>query len=231
MFTSAGRLLPASRNKAVVPDPFFSNVTLLTACDSTAFTDVKGHALTANGTISMSTAHTKFTNYSLFVNGAGNLTAADSPDWDISGDFTFEAWVYPTSTGGTQYVLSHATLGSFGNGAFDFLLVDGGPAGNTHIGGANVGNVNSSVGILPNEWSHICYERAGSTYRVYANGVVGATASGSGTFNDSTLPLAIGSDSANSNRFVGYVGQVRITKGVARYNGAFTPPTAAFPSS
>lgn len=46
--------------------------------------------------------------------------------------------------------------------------------------------------------------------------------------------LTIGSvidfrDSSASYKYAGYIDQVRVTKGVARYSGVFTPPAVAFP--
>jgi hypothetical protein len=51
------------------------------------------------------------------------------------------------------------------------------------------------------------------------------------TFFDSTRTLSIGNDGNLTRGFIGQIDEVRITKGVARYAGAFTPPTAAFPNS
>lgn len=51
---------------------------------------------------------------------------------------------------------------------------------------------------------------------------------------DSTAVLAIGMRSTNtSTGFNGHLKELRITKGVARYNNdaGFTAPTAAFPRS
>jgi hypothetical protein len=42
--------------------------------------------------------------------------------------------------------------------------------------------------------------------------------------------LAIADLSTGTNTFFGQLDDLRITKGVARYAGAFTPPTAAFPN-
>lgn len=217
-------------------DPFIASVVLLTTNDTTSFTDAKGHTLTANGTVSMSNAQTKFTPYSLFTNGVGYLTAADSNDWDFgSGDFTIETWAYQTNPnagylGQYQGVVEQAVLGTFGNGAFDAALNNGATLGNLHIGGGN----NNFAGATPmssNVWHHLCWERAGNTVRCYIDGVVQATITVSGAINPSTHPLAIGADSAGQGMFVGYLGQTRLTKGVARYNGAFPVPTEAFPTT
>jgi hypothetical protein len=42
--------------------------------------------------------------------------------------------------------------------------------------------------------------------------------------------VTIGADVAGSNAFTGYIDEVRITDGFARYTANFTPTTTAFPT-
>jgi hypothetical protein len=65
------------------------------------------------------------------------------------------------------------------------------------------------------------------TVSLYVNGVASGT-----TFSEGTTAINmsnIGSD--GSEPLVGHLDDVRITPGVARYTGNFTPTTAAFPDS
>jgi len=53
---------------------------------------------------------------------------------------------------------------------------------------------------------------------------------------DIALPLYIGGEDSNvyvvnGTYLNGWIDEMRITKGVARYGGDFTPPTAAFPDA
>jgi hypothetical protein len=80
------------------------------------------------------------------------------------------------------------------------------------------------------QWYHLAFVNNAGSLAIYINGVSSATSAISGTPQSSTtLPLTIGA--TNSVYFNGYIDDLRITKGYARYTANFTPPTAAFPTS
>jgi len=87
----------------------------------------------------------------------------------------------------------------------------------------------SSISV--NTWFHFAVVRNGTTFTAYVNGVAGAAATGvSAAVFYSAQPIRIGVASDGSSfPFTGYIDDLRITKGFARYTANFTPPTAAFP--
>jgi hypothetical protein len=97
----------------------------------------------------------------------------------------------------------------------------------------NVTRITSPLGtLLTNTWQHIAYTRTGGTGRLFVGGVL------AGSWADTTNYVGtvnrLGQTSASNavdNRLSGYIDDLRITKGVARYTAGFTPPTAAFPNS
>jgi hypothetical protein len=84
-----------------------------------------------------------------------------------------------------------------------------------------------------NIWRHIALVRTGtSTNQVtlYIDGinVVSATSAANITANNIIVG---GLNWAGSYNMQGYIDELRITKGVARYTGNFTPQTSAFPNN
>lgn len=87
-----------------------------------------------------------------------------------------------------------------------------------------------SSGIAPvNEWVHIAFCKDTTSAYVAINGVVTSAALPSSIVLQSVSePITIGG--YNYNSADGYIDELRITKGVARYTENFTPPTDPFPN-
>ena len=160
------------------------------------------------------------------------LALADSDDWHFDGDFTFECWFRR----GKNVSTSGAFLGQWESGGGTDRNVQLYIGTNAVITGyMNRSTTNYSAGsvtaIPQNVWVHIALVLESSTLRFYLNGVQTATASVSGTQNNSTATFFVGAE-ANSNNastyvFNGCLSNVRVVKGTAVYAGGttFTPPT------
>lgn len=217
-------------------DPQFSNVVLLLHLDgtngSTTITDSSPSAkvCTANSS-TLSTAQARFGTASWVSASAASISVPDSPDWAFgSGQFTVEAFVRPSQApSGVNGIVSQfggsTQLGWFfgfnGNTLNFFYSTTG--ADNPVVTGAYTPTLN--------QWAHVAADRdASNVLRVYADGVVIASATAAVTFFDSSRTLRIDNDEGNIRVFVGNIDEVRITKGAARYGGAFTPPSNPFPN-
>lgn len=220
----------------LVTDPNFANVVLLCHFDgtngATTFTDssLAAHTVTGSGGPALTTAQAKFGTASLQCSGAGSAVSADSPDWDFgAGQFTVEAWVRSThSISGLETIATQGTISS----NMSWLFVFQGAQLNFYYSTTGANNIAVTVGYTAplNTWFHVAVDRdVGNMVRVYADGVVLIAAPRADTFFNSSDPLRIGSDPTNGWALTGQIDEVRITKGLARYAGAFTPPTAAFP--
>jgi hypothetical protein len=194
---------------------------------STTVVDDVGKTVTVNGSAALSNARLKSGVTSLYLEGTTSyLSLADTADWDFSGDFTVECWINALNfTGGPALVSS-------GAGANDwelYLTAAGVPT--FAINNRSTGIANAGASVTANAWRFIAVSRSGSTVRVY----IGTTSGGAGTNSASytAAGLAVGRRQATAaNYFAGYLENVRVTKGVARFTGAtivppLEPPTRA----
>ncbi len=223
---------------AAANDPYFSSVKLLCHFDGangqTTTVDSSGaaHAITSYASTSLSTAQAKFGTSSSPSSGTSRWYTADSADWAFgSGQFTIDAFVYFSNAPGSNTCGVVTQWISNGNLGFFFGVVGGALNFYYSTNGSDNPNVGAAWTPALNTWYHIAVDRdASNVLRVYLNGAVWASATVSAALYDSSSILDIAGNSATTG-ISGYVDEVRITKGVARYAGAFTPPTAAFPNS
>jgi len=74
------------------------------------------------------------------------------------------------------------------------------------------------------QWYHIAVTREGSSLKQFVDGTqLGTTVTDNTNYADGLTWIGYG----GSGYFNGYMSDVRITKGLARYTANFTPPTAA----
>ena len=173
------------------------------------------------------------------------LTLAASSDFAFgTGDFTVEFWAYSrdvSSASQSGYMQISATSGGLDTTYNDGLIItqgqsitggsitpqDGGIV--AKMGGALfVNSCGSSSSVLTvSTWQHIAFTRSSSTARLFVNGVqVGISTLAS---NLTGSHLVIGGYYSTAYLFDGYIDDLRITKGVARYTSNFSVPAAPFP--
>lgn len=224
------------------PDPDFATTVLLLGFEGAdGATATNDESAAANGAATfhnqaqLDTAQFKFGASSLLLDGSDKVTFADDADWHFAdGDWTIEGWVRFADTGGFQTIFSRADTSA--NGPFMLDAVNGSILRFRYqVAGDGMVNTQDTWNYSTNTWYHLCIERAGNTFRAYADGVVIVSSTNANDMSDGDLDLTLGamsqSGSTVSNGFNGHMDEVRISKGVARYNGAFTPPEAAFPRS
>lgn len=189
---------------------------------------------TVNGNAARRTNIYKYGTQSLYLDGANSYlsTAYNSLFGFGSSDFTIEAWVYllalPTSDNwpgswSQTGVLFGVGTPSVGDG-FDCII------GSTQmfIQSNDVKYGTATHGLAINQWYHLAYVRSGNTISFYVGGVLkGSVAFSGSTGTGSTV--YIGTETAQGAYINGYIDELRVTKGVARYTSAFSPPDAGFP--
>lgn len=213
--------------------PNYANIQLLMHLDGanngTVFTDETGRTITRIGSAVTSTAQSKFGGASLLVgNNNGLSTPSDAGFAFGSGDFTLEAFIYRTGTAsGAQYVVSRYDTNS--KRIFGLLLAaDYTPLGLASSTGTSADiAVGSTTPLSINTWYHIAFERDGTTFRLYVDGVVvGSATSSASLYENSSVAVTIGC-STNGFYFPGHIDELQMAN-AAMYQGAFTAPSAPF---
>jgi hypothetical protein len=252
-FTPLTYAFPNNPDNVVNPptDPFFSNVSLLLHMNgfngSTAFTDgsASPKLVSAVSQAQISTAQSKFGGASALFDGAGDyLSVSNSSFMNIdTAEYTIELWFYiagnsPLDNGGQRngsLITCFTTSGSTNN---TWAL---GVSGNSTTTGTGLSasfvsttssNVTYTGTIAKNVWHHIALVKNGTNAQIYLNGSSVASATIGSTYTTSTT-MKIGATgyAGYFQEFNGYIDELRITKGVARYTANFTPPDMAFPDA
>ena len=177
-----------------------------------------------------------FINNLLAFDGNGDfLSAVASPSFAFStGDFTVEAWVYPTAYPNTYHTIS-ATRGIIGTAnGWSWNVQNNGTMIVYSNGFTYQGTVTGAVPL--NAWTHVAFVRSSGNIQIYAGGSANKTGSIANLANFTIESLWVGTtggiatgSGSGGDPFTGYINDLRITKGVARYTANFTPPTAPFP--
>jgi hypothetical protein len=82
----------------------------------------------------------------------------------------------------------------------------------------------ASIGVSINTWTHVAAVRKSNVLSLFIQGVLGYQGSMSANFAGSGVYYIGGNYGANNRWFEGYIDELRITMGAARYTANFTPP-------
>ena len=213
-------------------DPSRSNVSLLLHCNgangSTTITDSSPRPKTIiafNGA-ALSTSQSKFGGASIRLNGINDyFNTPNSSEFNFGTDpFTAECWVYFNNNTARQVVFSYYQDSNTG---WNVQIFNGKIIVN--LSGDGIDITGSST-LAANTWHHIAVSgtSGASGIRLFVNGTQeGSTWTGATALNSTA---AFGMGQILGALFLdGFIDEVRITKGVARYTANFTPPTAPFP--
>ena len=181
------------------------------------------------GDAKVSTAQYKYGTGSIVFDGTGDYLKT-TPNTAIltfgTGDLTLECWIYQTATSTSTYrvIFGDNVYGSAGgytlysyNNALNLWKGSGG-------GGAEV--IAPAGTITLNTWTHVAWTRSGSSNRLFINGTQVGNTTTDATNYTSTASF-IGASQTGTLPFAGYIDDLRITKGYARYTSTFTAPTSA----
>lgn len=182
--------------------------------------------------VTISQAQSRFYGASAYFSGSGQHYLefhGESLEFRTQ-DFTIEAWIYPTALGNSSNGYYRRFLATAVNGTDAIQIVTD--------GGSNLGyspSASSGAYGAPslNQWSHIAATRQSGTVRFFLNGVL------AGSYSDSADKNAVRNKQLGKiliglypdltgGEFSGYVNDLKVYKGVAKYTAAFNPPGACY---
>ena len=223
-------------------DPYYGYTVLLLHGDDTSFTDSSAYNVTMTATATPTTTTTyKFGTGSMAFPGTAStniwLNTPSSVAYAIStNNFTIEFWIYLTSLGSTLAGVIGNVNGTF-TAATNWAISQSATGVLNFMAASAVTPSMSTAALSINTWYHIAVVRNSTTFYMFVNGVQVATYTSSAAVTAATAnTIYVGGYSqstatAVARSIAGYLDDVRITNGIARYTANFTPPTAPFPNS
>jgi hypothetical protein len=202
-----------------------TNTSLLLNFTNAGIIDSTGkNVLETVGNAQIDTTVKKYGTGALEFDGNGDyLQVPDSPNLILSsGVYTIEGWIYPNGNYSDYRTIVAKRIVNSNTAAWQVFL----NITNGYLGFYNGTIYLSSTTPTANQWSHFAAVFDGTNINLYLNGTsVLQTAI---TNSDVNANILVGWSGTLTEFFNGFIDDLRITKGVARYTANFTPPTAPF---
>jgi hypothetical protein len=213
-----------------------SNTSLLLNFTNAGIYDgTMNNVLETVGNAQVSTSVVKYGSGSMYFDGTGdNLFAPFSQNLQLgTGDFTIEFWINASASGTYNQVVG--------------TLVNGTEAGTWRVGnrynstntvffargsGGGFEEAQYTVNVNDGAWHHVACVRLAGVIYMYVDGVARALTAGSASISgtcSSSNAFYVGYNGRDNSYITGYLDDVRITRGVARYTANFIPPQVALP--
>jgi hypothetical protein len=164
-----------------------------------------------------------------FSNSGIGISFASSSDFAFgTGDYTVECWIHrsnASSSSGSNALWSIGTVNTVGALSLfyednSFMLRSQGTGDAIYTNDFSLTSSNFST----QQWNHFAVCRKGATVTLYVNGVA-AGISTTSSRNVNTNPFIVGSiNPSGLYPFFGFMQDLRIYKGVAKYTGGFDVP-------
>jgi hypothetical protein len=204
-----------------------TNTSLLCNFTNAGIYDGTGrNVLETVGDAQVDTAVKKYGTGSMQFDGTGDyLDFASNQNLAFgTGNFTVEFWINK-GAGDTEVLMDFRTSTNASDGLV--LVIYNGLKLTYFTNSAD--QAQDPTALVQDTWIHYAIARDSGTTRLFRDGTLVATKT-SDTFNFTNPNLRVGERLASTGLpFNGYIDDLRITKGVARYTANFTPPAAVLP--
>lgn len=188
-----------------------------------------GVSTTSVGIVTFSKYYGTSVGFNTSISYTQALQNVNSSDYQFGGqDFTIEGWVYMRSLTEDYGVVVKCSDDSSWSTGWTFYMRGSGRVGlwrsGTGIDGQsyNTGTETSST-YSALTWRHIAIVRNNLTLSFYVDGVLDRSLLDFVNYIP-TAQISIGNDIASNYALNGYIQDLRIYKGVAKYTSNFTPP-------
>ena len=205
---------------------------------SPTITDESGKSWTAQGTAQIDTAQSVFGGASLLLDGNSDyVDTADSADWQLDGGSNSNAWTIDvrirfSADPGTDVTPIVQQYGNTSNYWSLFIAVNN-LSFSVYSAGSQIIRIDNAFNPAADTWYHIAIVKDGANgYLMFVDGTqIGSTQTDTSTIPDISGTLLVGKlTSAASNVYYhnGWIDELRISKGIARWTANFTPPTREY---
>jgi len=212
-----------------VQDPYYKDSVLLISGEGSGATFTDGSptpkTITANGNAThSSTVAPPFGSTSIYFDGSGDyLLLGGQSDFAFgTADFTLEFWVRHSVA--STYEAWYDSRPTSTQGSYVAFYRNGDNSVRLYVNSAD--RITSDITLTINTWYHLALVRFAGTTKIYINGVAQSQsyADSNNYLNGTTRPVigAVGDDLATLN-FNGYLKDLRVIKGAAKYTTNFTP--------
>ena len=206
---------------------------LLSGASTSVLDSTMQNTLQLNGNVALLPGTSKWGTHSYFFDGTGDYISVYAYDRNAlscyfgTQDFTIEAWLYPTTVSKAMTVIDTRTSTGSTTGLALQISATGFPA--VFINNATL--FTSSTALTINTWTHVAVVRSGTNVTLYLNGTKPSTGNGTSAAACTDRDVTIGTtfnnrDATATNHYQGYIDDLRVTRGYARYVANFTPDTS-----
>ena len=205
---------------------------------SSTFTDESGKEWTRAGTAQIDTAQSVFGGASgLFDGNSDYITTPDSADWYLDDGSNSNKWTIDfrvrfngdPGTGEQGFLTQWAS----GTNRWNIRLSNNTLYFSVRTADTLVINVNNAWNPATATWYHVAIVKNGTSgYMMFVEGSqIGSTQTDTDTMANLSATLQVGrtiDSSSVSSYFNGWMDELRISKGIARWTSDFTPPSSAY---
>jgi hypothetical protein len=213
-----------------IPSTAITNTQLLLSGTNAGISDASATVVVETVGNAQVSTFKKYGSGSMSFDGTGDwMLVPHSPDINLStGDFTIECWINLSNTTAARSIVSKGTSSTTG---FE-LYINAAPTLLIFAFGGSI-TYSNNYNLNQRQWYHIAVVKAGTgigNIKMFIDGfLIFESATAITTDLSTTANMYVGAGRTGGQPMNGYIDDLRITRGVARYTAPFIPPATALP--